>query len=69
MALGANLKRIVIDVLGARAWRALLFGVEPSDPAVHLSVPSLLLIVTLSACVLPAFRAATANPAAGLRSD
>jgi ABC-type antimicrobial peptide transport system permease subunit len=69
IALAGTVIGAVGGVLSARGLRTLLFGVEPSDPTVLLSVPILLLVVTLSACVVPALRAATVNPALGLRSD
>ena len=46
---------------------SLLFGIEPADPLTFLAVPALLTLVTLSACWLPARRAAHLDPLAVLR--
>jgi ABC-type antimicrobial peptide transport system permease subunit len=49
--------------------RAILFGV-PSLPAGTLAVTALLMsAVSLSACLLPAYRATRADPMMAIRSD
>lgn len=50
-----------------RLLTSLLFGIEPADPLTFLAVPALLTLVTLSACWLPARRAAHLDPLAVLR--
>ena len=45
-----------------RAMEAQLFGVRPMDPAVLASVAGLLAIVALTACAVPARRAARIDP-------
>jgi predicted permease len=64
MALG------VVGAWGAgRAMRAILFGV-PSLPAGTLAVTALLMTaVSLTACLLPAYRATKADPMMAIRSD
>ena len=47
----------------------LLFGVEPIDPLTFIGVGSVLLIVALAACVVPASRAIAVEPAMVLRND
>ncbi len=60
----------VVGALGAsRAMRAILFGV-PSLPAGTLAVTALLMtVVSLTACLLPAYRATRADPMMAIRSD
>lgn len=45
----------------------LLFGVSPTDPLTFVGVALLLMIVPLSACYVPARRAARVNPITALR--
>jgi ABC-type antimicrobial peptide transport system permease subunit len=54
--------------LAARAMASLLFGVQPTDPAVAGAVAAILALVALVAIALPARRAARVNPAAVLNS-
>ncbi|MGQ0640882.1 MAG: ADOP family duplicated permease [Gemmatimonadaceae bacterium] len=48
---------------------AMLFGVSRLDAVTYVGVVALLLIVSLIACVVPAWRAARVDPARVLRSD
>jgi len=48
---------------------ALLYRVDPSDPATYLAVVIVLSAITLGAIAVPARRAARANPAAVLRIE
>jgi ABC-type lipoprotein release transport system permease subunit len=47
----------------------LLFQIEPNDPTVMIAVPLALAVVAVAACLAPAWRAAHANPVAGLRVE
>ena len=47
----------------------LLFGVEPTDPAIHVLIPMLLLAVALVACFIPARRATRVDPITALRVE
>ena len=49
--------------------RDLLFGVEPTDPAILVSITLLLLIVALVACFIPARRATRVDPITALRVE
>lgn len=60
MALAAGLGRFV---------QSLLFEVSPADPFVFVTIPVLLLAVTLLASWLPARRAASVNPIEALRCE
>jgi ABC-type antimicrobial peptide transport system permease subunit len=49
-----------------RLIRSLLYGVEPADPAVIVSVGLLLAATGLAACILPARRATRIDPVEAL---
>jgi predicted permease len=49
--------------------KSLLFGVSPLDPLTLTMVPMVLILTALTACYVPARRAATADPKAALRYD
>ncbi len=55
--------------LASRWVRALLYEVSPGDPTVYASLAALLAGVTLVSCLLPARRAAAADPLVALRAD
>ncbi len=52
-----------------RVMAGLLFDVQPTDPLTFLSVASLLLLIALLACYLPARRATRIDPLEALRCD
>jgi len=47
----------------------LLYGVEPGDPATLAAAAALFLAVAVAACLPPAVRAASVDPAAAMRSE
>jgi len=51
----------------ARLLRSWLYGVDALDPLTFAAVPAVLVVVTLTACVIPARRAAGLDPVATLR--
>jgi putative ABC transport system permease protein len=79
--LGSNLREGLILVavglpiglagaaLAARSIRSLLFGVSPIDPVTYAAVPLFLLLVGLSASILPAWQASRVDPAVALRRE
>ena len=64
---------IGVGLLGAYALRSTLrsqlFGVEPLDPVVWVSVAATLSIVALAACLIPASRATRVNPVIALKQE
>ena len=64
---------VALGLLGAavlsRSMTALLFNVQPTDPAVYGSVSLLLMAVALLASYLPARRAARIDPLIALREE
>jgi predicted permease len=60
---------IAVSLAGARFARSLLFEVSPSDPLSLMAVAVLLLVLTLVACLVPAWRALRVDPVTALRGD
>jgi predicted permease len=52
-----------------RFMRAILFGITPWDPVSFAVAPALLIAVTTAACLRPALRAASTDPALALRGE
>ena len=66
-ALGGLVAGLVASLALLRVLRAMLFGVEPTDPLVLGAVSVVLLLVALGASYLPARRAMRVNPVEALR--
>jgi putative ABC transport system permease protein len=64
---------IVLGLAGALSLSRLmanaLYGVSPADPLTYSSVVGLIVVTSLIACGVPAWRASTTPPAGALRSD
>jgi len=64
---------IVVGLAGAlvmtRSMRALLFGIDPLDPATYVLVAFAFALVAIAAAALPALRAARIDPAVALRQE
>jgi predicted permease len=58
-----------VALVGSRVMESLLFGVAPRDPAVFVGVPVVLLLVVLTAAILPARRASRVDPVRALRAE
>jgi putative ABC transport system permease protein len=69
--LAVTLPGIALGVIGAglfaRLMRDLLFGVAPLDRVAFTVAPVVLVLVSLAACLGPALRAASTDPATTLR--
>jgi len=53
----------------SKSLEELLFGVKPLDAVTFVAMPALLLVVSLVACALPAWRATRIAPALALRAE
>ena len=53
----------------SRLMKSLLYGVQPTDPAVFAAVAALLGIAALAACLAPALRAASVDPTVALKEE
>ena len=60
---------VPLAYLAARAMSALLFGVEPGDPAIYAGVVALAIVMTLGGSLRAACRAASVDPAVTIRMD
>ena len=64
---------IVVGLAGAlvmtRSMRALLFGIDPLDPATYVLVALAFALVAIAAAALPALRAARIDPAIALKQE
>ncbi|HEV2245438.1 MAG TPA: ABC transporter permease [Terriglobia bacterium] len=77
MVIGKGLKvafaGVVIGIIGAialtRFLSSLLYGVKPTDPLTFVAVSSILIFVALTACYIPARRAAKVDPMTALRYE
>ena len=69
--LSVTLAGIALGVLGAsvfaRLMQDLLFGVTPLDAVAFAVAPAVLVVASLGACLGPALRAASTDPAVTLR--
>jgi putative ABC transport system permease protein len=60
---------LLLSVALASGLARVLFGVTPTDPVTYLSVFALLTVASLTACYLPARRAARTDPMIALRTE
>jgi putative ABC transport system permease protein len=60
---------VSISLLSTRYIGGLLFDVSPHDSLTLLGAPMLLAVVAISACLIPALRAAGIDPTVGLRTE
>jgi predicted permease len=60
---------VVVSIATAQLIRSMLYGIQPLDPAVFLSVVAILLLVAGAACIIPAWRASRLDPVVALRAE
>jgi len=58
---------LLLSAVAARGLSSLLYGVRPSDPTTWLIAPAVLLLVTMVASLIPAWRASAINPVRALQ--
>lgn len=69
LALAGAAAGLVIALSVTHLLANFLYGVSPFDPLTFLGVPSLLVVIALLACYVPAWRATRVNPIEALRAD
>jgi putative ABC transport system permease protein len=60
---------MVSALLATRLMQGLLFGVSATDPMTYAGVAAVVCIVGIAACMLPLWRALTADPVKALRAE
>ena len=60
---------LVIAALASQVLGTWLYGVSPYDPLAFVTVPLLLLLVAVTACLIPARRATRVDPVNALRVE
>jgi predicted permease len=60
---------VVGGLVGSRTLRTILYGVDPADPFVFVVAPVVLTLVCVIAASVPAYRAASIDPATALRHE
>jgi putative ABC transport system permease protein len=60
---------VAAALLLTRLMQSLLYEVQPADPVTFVTVPALLLLVSLLASYLPALRATRVSPLIALRTQ
>ena len=69
LTLGGLALGLLAAVFAARLLAGLLFGITPGDAVAFATAPVFLLPVAVAACLIPARRAASVDPAVALRSE
>ena len=69
LALLGALPGLLAAYAAARAMRALLFGIEPTDPFTIGAGVAVVALVTFAGAVVPAFRAVRTSPLLAMKAD
>jgi predicted permease len=68
-ALAGVVAGLFVAAIASQALRKSLFGISPADPITFVLVPLFLLLVTVAASGIPAFRATRIDPITALRTE
>ena len=60
---------LLLSIAVGMGLESLLIGIEPTDPITYAGVIGMLMLVAAAACLIPARRAATLDPAITLREE
>jgi ABC-type lipoprotein release transport system permease subunit len=60
---------LLLAFSASRYLESLLFEVSPLDSAIFLAVPTLLILMAILACAVPAWRASRIDPISALRQE
>jgi len=60
---------LVVATAASRLIATLLFGVEPGDPSTYAAAATVLTVIALAACMMPAMRATRVDPLVALRDE
>jgi len=69
IAAGGLLIGVVLSLLASRALTTMVFGTEAVDPMTYVIVLGAVLVVTLAAAAVPAWRASRIDPLSVLRQN
>jgi putative ABC transport system permease protein len=69
LALVGLVPGVLVAYWAARGMRALLFGVQPADPATMFGAVTLVVLMTLAGALVPALRAVRVSPMRVLRAE
>ena len=69
LALLGGVPGVLVAYAAARAMRAILFGIAPSDPLTLAAGALVVIVVTLAGSLAPAFRAVRVSPMVAMRTD
>lgn len=60
---------VTVALIASRLFTAVLYGISPEDPPTYLLAATLMAVIAMTACMLPARRALAIEPASALREE
>jgi predicted permease len=67
--LAGTLSGVVVALMASKLFSVVLYGISPKDPATYITAIALMALVVAFACILPARRALSIDPASALREE